>query len=56
LNFAFHYGMYRFYRKHYASQRRMLANGAVYAGIAVKFVWSLLTTSWRRRRARLHST
>jgi GT2 family glycosyltransferase len=56
LNFAFHYGMYRFYRKHYASQRRILTNGAVYAGIAVKFLWSLVTTSWHRNRARLHPT
>jgi GT2 family glycosyltransferase len=33
---AFHYGMYRFYRKHYARRRNPVLNGAVYAGIALK--------------------
>ena len=32
LNRAFHYGMYRFYRKHYAPERNPLVNAAVYAG------------------------
>jgi len=36
LNYAFHYGMYRFYRKHYAAERNGLVNTAVYAGIAGK--------------------
>ena len=36
LNRAFHYGMFRFYRDHYAAQRNPLLNGLVYAGIAVK--------------------
>ena len=37
LNYAFHYGMFRFYRDHYAPERSPLLNLAVYAGIAVKF-------------------
>jgi GT2 family glycosyltransferase len=36
LNRAFHYGMYRFYRDHYAAARPPLVNLAIYAGIAVK--------------------
>jgi len=36
LNYAFHYGMYRFYRDHYAPRRSPLVNAAVYAGIAAK--------------------
>ena len=55
LNFAFHYGMYRFYRKHYAAKRSFITNGAVYAAIAAKFVWSLLITTWRRRRSDAHA-
>ena len=38
LTFAFHYGMYRFYRDHYAASRNPLLNAAVYGGIAIKFV------------------
>jgi N-acetylglucosaminyl-diphospho-decaprenol L-rhamnosyltransferase len=41
LNYAFHYGMYRFYRKHYARQRSPLVNGTVYAGIGAKLAASL---------------
>jgi N-acetylglucosaminyl-diphospho-decaprenol L-rhamnosyltransferase len=48
LNYAFHYGMLRFYRKHYARARSPLVNAAVYAGIALKLVSSLVTTSARR--------
>lgn len=40
VNAAFHYGMYRFYRLHYASTRSRLLNVAVYAGIAAKFAAS----------------
>jgi GT2 family glycosyltransferase len=36
LNYAFHYGMLRFYRKHYAQHRSGLVNVLVYLGIAVK--------------------
>ncbi len=41
LNYAFHYGMLRFYRKHYAARRSRLLNWAVYAGIAAKFAGSV---------------
>ena len=36
LNRAFHYGMFRFYRDHYAAHRSPLVNAAVYAGIVAK--------------------
>jgi GT2 family glycosyltransferase len=42
LNAAFHYGMFRFYRKHYAPRSNALVDTAVYAGIAVKLVVSLV--------------
>lgn len=41
LNYAFHYGMYRFYRRHYAHDRSSVVNAAVYAGIAAKLVISM---------------
>ena len=40
-NRAFHYGMYRFYKKFYAADRNLLVNLAVYAGIAGKLAISL---------------
>jgi GT2 family glycosyltransferase len=49
LNYAFHYGMYRFYRKHYAAGRNPLVNGLVYGGIAGKLVLSLGRSAWGRR-------
>ena len=51
LDYAFHYGMLRFYRKHYARGHRRVVNGAIYAGIAAKLLISLLRTSWRRAAA-----
>jgi N-acetylglucosaminyl-diphospho-decaprenol L-rhamnosyltransferase len=48
LNRAFHYGMYRFYRKHYAAQRNPVVNAAVYCGIALNFAASTVR-SWLRR-------
>ena len=36
LVWAFHYGMFRFYRTHYAPQRSPTVNGLVYAGIAAR--------------------
>jgi len=42
LNYAFHYGMYRFYRKWEAPGRHAIANLAVYAGIGLKLATSLL--------------
>jgi N-acetylglucosaminyl-diphospho-decaprenol L-rhamnosyltransferase len=49
LNYAFHYGMLRFYRKHYAPQRNPALNAAVYAGIVGKLSLSLVRTELRRR-------
>ncbi len=45
LNYAFHYGMYRFYRDHYARERNPLVNAAVYLGIAVKLGFALLRSA-----------
>jgi GT2 family glycosyltransferase len=49
LNYAFHYGMYRFYRQHYAADRNLLANAAIYSGIAVKLTISLVRNALRAR-------
>jgi len=51
LNYAFHYGMFRFYRKHYARSRTHLVNAAVYAGIAVKLAAALSRAAVLRRVA-----
>jgi N-acetylglucosaminyl-diphospho-decaprenol L-rhamnosyltransferase len=40
LNKAFHYGMFRFYRKHYAATRPRWLNALVYVGIVSKFAVS----------------
>jgi N-acetylglucosaminyl-diphospho-decaprenol L-rhamnosyltransferase len=53
LNWAFHRGMYRFYRAHYASERRWPVNLAVYAGIAVKLASALAQSALRRSLALL---
>ena len=47
LNYAFHYGMLRFYRKHYAATRNPVLNGAVYAGIGVKLILSIIVSAIR---------
>jgi N-acetylglucosaminyl-diphospho-decaprenol L-rhamnosyltransferase len=56
LNWHFHRGMGRFYRRHYASQRSAAMNALVYLGIAVKLAasaaQSLLRRSLARRRHR----
>lgn len=44
---AFHYGMYRFYRKHYAPQRNLLVNTAVYFGIGAKLGIALVSNAVR---------
>ena len=49
LNYAFHYGMYRFYRKHYASSRNAAVNAAVYLGIGVKLALSVVRSAAARR-------
>jgi N-acetylglucosaminyl-diphospho-decaprenol L-rhamnosyltransferase len=55
LNYAFHYGMFRFYRKHYAPGRGTLVNAAIYAGIAVKLALSVARSAVARRiPARAH--
>jgi N-acetylglucosaminyl-diphospho-decaprenol L-rhamnosyltransferase len=52
LNYAFHYGMLRFYRKHYASDHSVLVNNLIYAGVGAKFAMSLVRTAVRRRLSR----
>lgn len=52
LTYAFHYGMYRFYKDHYATHRNPLANGFIYAGIAVKFSASAMASALARARIR----
>jgi GT2 family glycosyltransferase len=54
VNLAFHRGMLRFYRTHYARERSIIVNAAVYAGIGVKLVSALLRSGFGRHvRARL---
>ncbi len=53
LNYAFHYGMGRFYSAHYAAEHNPAYNGAIYAGIVVKFCVSALASAVARARARL---
>ena len=53
LDAAFHFGMYRFYRKHYAPDRGVLMNALVYVGIAAKLALSIVLTAARRTRAAL---
>jgi len=52
LVWAFHYGMFRFYRSHYAPKRTRAMNGLVYAGIATRaagtLVASVITRAVRR--------
>ena len=55
LNRAFHYGMFRFYRDHYAAERSPLVNGAVYAGIAGKLAISATRSALARLSARARS-
>ena len=51
LDYAFHHGMYRFYRKHYSARSSIVVNVAVYAGIAVKLVASVVRNALRRPTA-----
>lgn len=55
LNYAFHRGMYRFYRDHYAGQRNPLVNGVVYVGIGAKLSASLVRSAAIRGARRLRS-
>jgi N-acetylglucosaminyl-diphospho-decaprenol L-rhamnosyltransferase len=52
LNWAFHRGMYRFYRRHYAPDRSAAVNALVYAGIAVKLATAIAQSALRRSLAR----
>ena len=51
LNRAFHYGMYRFYRKHYAADHNPLFNLVIYAGIVAKLTVTVIKTEVRRARS-----
>jgi hypothetical protein len=55
LNYAFHRGMARFYRAHYAARNNPLLNLAVYAGIALKLAVSALRSAGARTLARVTS-
>jgi GT2 family glycosyltransferase len=49
LNYAFHYGMYRFYRKYYAPSRSKLLSAAIYTGISVKLALSVARNALRNK-------
>lgn len=55
LVWAFHYGMFRFYRTHYAPARSGAINSVVYCGIAARgtmvLAWAVILRPLRRRRA-----
>jgi GT2 family glycosyltransferase len=53
LNYAFHYGMLRFYRKHYAARRSRLVNWVVYIGIGTKLLVSVTRNALRGDTAAL---
>jgi GT2 family glycosyltransferase len=53
LDWHFHRGMGRFYRRHYAAQRSPGLNTLVYLGIAAKLATSVAQSSLRRSLARL---
>jgi N-acetylglucosaminyl-diphospho-decaprenol L-rhamnosyltransferase len=53
LNWAFHRGMFRFYRRHYAAERSPALNALVYVGIGLKFATAVVHSALRRSRARL---
>ncbi len=53
LNYAFHYGMFRFYRHHYAGQNSKPLNLLVYAGIAAKLAVSVVRSAAARAGSRL---
>jgi N-acetylglucosaminyl-diphospho-decaprenol L-rhamnosyltransferase len=52
VNHAFHYGMYRFYRRHYAPSHSRLLNLAIYGAIAAKFAGSAVRSAFNRRLLR----
>jgi GT2 family glycosyltransferase len=52
LNRAFHYGMYRFYRAHYAAEANPLERVAVYTGIWLKLLISAVRSAFARMLSR----
>ncbi len=48
LNYHFHYGMLRFYRKHYSRDHNPIVNASVYTGIGAKLALSLVRSEIRR--------
>src|SRR3954453_16402863 len=52
LNYAFHYGMWRFYRTHYANAHHVFFNAAVYAAIVAKFTGAAARSAFNRRLLR----
>ena len=54
LNYAFHYGMYRFYRKHYAPRSAAVVNALIYAAIFGKLLVSLLRGALRATSRHRH--
>ena len=56
LNYAFHYGMFRFYRKYYASSRSKLLSAAIYSGIATKLLLSIARNVIRNGNGAAHRT
>jgi GT2 family glycosyltransferase len=48
LNRAFHYGMFRFYRRHYARGHGHALNALVYGGIATRFALAVASSALRR--------
>jgi GT2 family glycosyltransferase len=48
LDRAFHYGMFRFYRKHYAPRRSRVTNLVVYGGIFTRLVASVVRAQLKR--------
>ena len=55
LNYAFHYGMYRYYHTHLASQHGRLFNAFVYGGVGAKFLASATASAAARGWQRLES-
>lgn len=56
LNYAFHYGMYRYYRTHLAAERSAPFNAVVYDGIGLKFLSSAAASAAARARHRLDTS
>ena len=53
VNWAFHYGMFRFYRKHYAGRASAPFNAFIYLGIALKLSVSLVRSAVVRGASRI---